>query len=62
MYAFTFERPAAQADAVKLAKAGLIEGFATAEAYEYAFHPREIKGPIMAAILAAGWNVRFGLF
>ena len=46
---------------VRLAKAGSIEGFATAEAYEYAFHPREIKGPIMAAILASGWNVRFGL-
>ncbi len=47
---------------VRLAKAGSIEGFATAEAYEYAFHPREIKAPIMAAILAAGWNVRFSLF
>ena len=47
---------------VRLAKAGSLEGFATAEAYEYTFHPREIKAPIMAAILAAGWNVRFSLF
>ena len=47
---------------VRLAKAGSLEGFATVEAYEYAFHPREIKAPIMAAILAAGWNVRFSLF
>lgn len=47
---------------VRLATAGSLEDFASAEAYECSFRAREIKGPIMAAILAAGWNVRFALW
>ncbi len=46
---------------VRLNKSGSIEDWAAREVYEYTFHPREIKGPVMAAILASGWNVRFGL-
>jgi hypothetical protein len=47
---------------VRPGRSGSIEEFATREAYEYAFHPREIKAPVMAAILASGWNVRFSLW
>ncbi len=39
-----------------------IEQYAILEPDEYAFHPREIKSPIMGTILASGWNVRFSLF
>jgi hypothetical protein len=41
---------------------GTIERYKTTAPHEYHFHPREIKSPVMAAILACGWNVRFSLF
>ncbi len=39
-----------------------VEQYATTEAFEYNFHPKEIKSPVMGTILASGWNVRFTLF
>jgi hypothetical protein len=39
-----------------------IEQFPTLEAFEYDFHPREIKAPVLGTILACGWNARFSLF
>jgi hypothetical protein len=39
-----------------------IDQFAALEAYEYDFHLREIKAPVLGTILASGWNVRFSLF
>jgi hypothetical protein len=39
-----------------------VDRYATLEAHEYDFHPKEIKSPVMGTILASGWNVRFSLF
>jgi hypothetical protein len=47
---------------VGLGRLGTIERYKTTAPHEYHFHPREIKSPVMATILASGWNVRFSLF
>ncbi|MGD9947862.1 MAG: hypothetical protein AB7U29_05210 [Desulfobulbus sp.] len=39
-----------------------INQYASIEAHEYDFSPREIKAPVLGTILACGWNVRFSLF
>jgi heme/copper-type cytochrome/quinol oxidase subunit 2 len=39
-----------------------IAQYATLEAHDYDFHPREIKSPVMGTILACGWNIRFSVF
>ena len=39
-----------------------IDQYASLEAYQYDFLPREIKSPILGTILACGWDVRFSLF
>jgi hypothetical protein len=47
---------------VRPGRLGTIERYKTTAPHEYHFHPREIKSPVMATILASGWNVRFSLF
>ena len=47
---------------VGLGRLGTIERYKRTAPHEYRFHPREIKSPVMATILASGWNVRFSLF
>ncbi len=47
---------------VRLGRLGTIERYKTTAPHEYHFHPREIKSPVMATILASGWNVSFSLF
>lgn len=44
---------------VRWGRLGTIERYKTTAPHEYHFHPREIKAPVMATILASGWNVRF---
>jgi len=39
-----------------------IEQYATLAPHDFAFHPREIKSPVLGTILASGWHVRFSLW
>lgn len=47
---------------VRQGRLGTVSTYATTEAFEYDFHPREIKAPVMDTLLASGWNVQFRLF
>lgn len=47
---------------VKIGDRICIDSYTTTSELEYAFHPREIKSPVMGSILQSGWNVRFHLF
>lgn len=38
-----------------------IKQYASLAPHDYAFHPREIKSPVLGTILACGWHVRFSL-
>lgn len=46
----------------RLGRPKTIDQYPSLEAYDYDFHPREIKTPVLGTILASGWNVRFSLF
>lgn len=51
--------PLLRGQSKKLASIAL---YGVREPYEYDFHPREIKLPVMGTIVSSGWNVRFSLF